>query len=647
MGTPTVSRRDFFKSLTLKKQSDNDPNDPLFEKYARKTLGPRVFVNELVNYNENNFARLNGNDTLRVGNVTSGLNPYGSTAAWTSVEALHLLKRIGFGYKKVDVDTLVAAGSADAAVNIILNINNTPPAPPVVWYGAPGSVNYPALDANGIAYGADWTNNPSPYVSAVQDGLQQTSNYYRIEGLRRWLFGQALNQDITIREKMVWFWYHFIPIDFEAIDNSSNSRISQNSARIDYSYFKMFRDGCLGNFKTLIKNVAKHPCMMFYLNNQANTATAPDENFARELMELFTLGKDPASQYTQADVVEAAKVLTGWRVLNLSTATPTTTYDPTKHKTGNKTFSSFFSSQVITAPTTAATTTATTMDAEFNALIDMIFNKSLVVSQYVCRRLYRYFVYYDIDANIEANVIVPLAQTFVASNWDILPVLQQLFKSEHFYDMANRGVYIKTPFDFIVGTAKMFNLNHNVSDQTNYEAQYRLWADFNDGRCLPMEQRMGSIPNVSGWNAFYQTPSFHEYWINTNTIQKRFSFLSDIFSGYTRTYSNTNPINTLATIIKVDVLAYVQQFPANTILNPNLLVAECIKYLLPMELSQAQRDTIKQQTLLYQQVTDSYWTTAWNNYIGAPTNTTYKNLVTDRVKNLLYTIIQLAEFQLM
>ena len=68
--------------------------------------------------------------------------------------------------------------------------------------------------------------------------------------------------------------------------------------------------------------------------------------------------------------------------------------------------------------------------------MNMIFSKSLVVSQYICRRIYRYFVYYDIDANIEANVIVPLAQTFVASNWDIMPVLSQLFKSQHFFDMA-------------------------------------------------------------------------------------------------------------------------------------------------------------------------------------------------------------------
>ena len=144
---------------------------------------------------------------------------------------------------------------------------------------------------------------------------------------------QQLNSDDTIREKMVWFWYHFIPIDFESIFQSSNSYINTNCARIFYSYFKLFRDNALGNFKTLIRKVATEPAMMYYLNNQANSASAPDENFARELMELFTLGKDPASQYTQDDVIAAAKVLTGWRVQGLNTANVVTNFVPSAHST--------------------------------------------------------------------------------------------------------------------------------------------------------------------------------------------------------------------------------------------------------------------------------------------------------------------------
>lgn len=620
MGTPALSRRDFFRTLTIKPNGDSE--DPLFQKYSRKTLGPRVYSNELVTaFNQGAEARSTGETGLRVGNITSTLAPY--TGTFTEREALHLIRRTTFGFKKTDV-SLLATMTADAAVNSMLDIGTDVPAPPVNRY------NNLAVDAGGIAYGADVTNHA--FATSTSEG--QTSNHYRMDGLRRRMMGLAIGQSNTIREKMHWFWYHFIPIDFESIFQSSNSLINVNSARLFYQYMKLFRDNALGNFKTLIRNISTQPAMMFYLNNQANSKTAPDENFARELMELFTLGKEPLSQYTQADVVAAAQVLTGWRVQNMNSLATTTNFVLASHKTGPKTFSSFFNNRIINRPDAQAA-------SELDDLLDMIFSKTQVVSEYICRRLYRYFVYYDIDAYTEANIITPLAQIFVDNGWNIKPVIEKLLKSEHFFDMANRGVYIKSPFDLVAGTLKAFNITANVSDAANIEAQYRVWGWLNDSACNPMEQQMGSIPNVSGWNAYYQTPAYHEYWINTNTIQKRFTFLQQMFSGVNLTY------NGLTTNIKVDVIAYVQQFAAATIQDPNLLVAECIKYLLPIDLSLDQKNAIKQQTLLYQQITDSYWTTAWNNYAGTPSNASFKSIVTDRLKNLLYTVVQLAEYQLM
>jgi uncharacterized protein (DUF1800 family) len=621
MGKHQVSRRKFLRSFNGKNSvQDQQPfgnDDPLFDKYSRKKIGPREYRTELVSYET---ARTM-DDALRVGNVTSGVAPY--TGAWTEWEVIHLLRRTGFGFKKSYVDTLLAM-TPDTAVDLIMNINNTPPPPPINWY------NNVSADENGVAYGAEWLNS-----FFATGSVGQTTNSYRMHAVRRWLYGQALNSDITIREKMVWFWYHFIPIDFESIFQSSNSYINTNCARIFYSYFKLFRDNALGNFKTLIRKVCTEPSMMYYLNNQANTASAPDENFARELMELFTLGKAPESQYTQDDVIAAAKVLTGWRVQNLNTATVATNFIAGSHHTSNKQFSSFFNNTVINYQSGANGAN------ELDQLINMIFAKQDVVAKYICRRLYRYFVYYDIDNNIENNVIIPLSQTLISSNWDITPVLKQLFKSQHFFDAANKGVYIKTPFDLVAGSLRLFNINTNVSDATNYQAQYQVWSYYNDNICLGMEQQMGSIPNVSGWLPFYQTPAFHQYWINTNTIQKRFKFLQDIFNGYNLTY------NTLTTNIKVDVIAFAQQFGNTICADPNQLIAVFIKYILPVDLSPGQQSAIKLQTLLSGQTTDSYWTTAWNNYVGTPTNTSYVNVVTSRLKNLLTTLVQLAEYQLM
>ncbi|MEO6902367.1 MAG: DUF1800 domain-containing protein [Bacteroidia bacterium] len=588
MSKNTFSRRALFENF-LKK--DTSSNDPLFEKYAHKKTSAR--------------------------NIRSGLAAY--TGAWTVWETLHLLRRTGYGFTKTEVDALHSMGMS-AAVDNILKINNTPPSPPVNYY------NNTLADENNLPYGADWTTD------AFSTGaVGRASNKYRWQGLQHWNLGLALNKENNIREKMVWFWYHFIPVDFENIFLSSNKFCNTNSARICYQYIKLLRDNALGNFKTIIRAVATQPAMMFYLNNNSNTKTAPDENFAREVMELFTLGKDPLSQYTQTDVEQAAKLLTGWRVQDLNTANTTTQFNANLHDTSDKQFSSFFNNKTISNLGTK----------ELDAFFDMIFSKSKVVSEYICRRLYRYFVYYDIDATTEANVIQPLAATFVKSNWDIVPVLNQLFKSEHFFDMQNRGSYIKSPFDLVIGSLRAFNLNYNVSDATNYEAQYKVWGYFNTNMLTPMQQLMGDVPNVSGWQAFYQKPSFHEYWINSNTTQNRFVFLQNIFNGY-----NIN-VKSLATRIEVDVIAFVQPFGNVICEDPDLLVNECIQYLLPIDISAILKNDLKLETLLYQQTTNAYWTSAWNNYITDPTNNSNKMIVKNGLKRLLTTITQYAEYQLM
>jgi uncharacterized protein (DUF1800 family) len=602
-----MNRRNLFKLILNKFNTNQDSRDPLFEKYSRKIFNGRRY--------QAHTNTKNSRFTDRVVPVSSGLNPY--TGTWEKTEVLHLLRRTGYGFKKADVDSLLAI-SMNNAVNAILNVNTTPPSPPVNSYD-----NY-SPDENNLAYGSDWTNDPLPSGA-------NTTNSRRNDSLSQWNFGLACNQDLTIKEKMTWFWYHFIPVDFETVRTSPFSFAGTNSCRILHTYLKMFRDNPLGNFKTIIRAMATQPAMMYYLNNQANTKTSPDENFAREIMELFTLGKDPLSQFTEVDVIQAAKVLSGWRVVNLNTVNPITNFDLSLHDTSNKQFSSFFNNTIINNAGAL----------ELDAFITMIFSKSQVVSEYICRRLYRYFVYYDIDATIESTIITPLAQTFVANNWEIAPVLNQLFKSQHFFDMANRGVYIKSPFDLVIGSLRTFNLNYNVADPANHEAQYRIWNYYNNTILIGLEQSMGKIPNVSGWVAFYQNPSFHEYWINSSTTQKRFDFLSKIFNGYNLVY------NGLPTRIEVDLIAFIQQFNPTICLDPDLLVAECITFLLPIDLSAIQRNEIKTQTLLSNQTTNNYWTSAWSLYLSDTNNNTNKNSVKTRLKSLLVTLTQLAEYQLM
>lgn len=613
MGNTTITRRALFAKLLKNLRANAQEKDPLFEKYSRKIYNGRRY-STLTNP-KNTLTGKSNSETERIINVTSGLAPY--SGSWTKSEALHLLKRTGFGFKKTDADTLLNLGMTQS-VNLILNIDPAPPLPPVNNY------NNEKADENNLPYGTDWTTD----AFATND-IGGDTNGSRTQSLSSWSLGLIFNQDITIREKMTLFWYHFIPIDFDFIKQSSNQYCNTNSARICYKYMKMFRDNATGNFKSLIRNMATQPAMMFYLNNQANTKTAPDENFAREIMELFTLGKEEASQYTEADVIQAAKILTGWRVQNLNTTNEATNFVVNLHDTSTKTFSPFFNNTSI--PNVGAD--------ELDLFLDMIFSKSKVVSEYICRRLYRFFVYYDIDANIETNIIAPLAEHFVANNWDILPVLDKLFKSEHFFDMANRGVYIKSPLDLIVGTMRTFDIKYNVEDPTNYDAQYHLWNQFNYAM-FDMQQSVGTIPNVAGWQAFYQKPSFHEYWINSNSIQRRYGLIEYLFYGF------DIERNGLTTRIEVDVIAFAKQFPNSICEDPNLLVNEFIQNLVPIDFSQNAKEAIKKQTLLTGQDDDKYWTRAWQNYLSVP-NEMNLAIVKTRIRSLLLTIVEFAEYQLM
>jgi hypothetical protein len=151
-----------------------------------------------------------------------------------------------------------------------------------------------------------------------------------------------------------------------------------------------------------------------------------------------------------------------------------------------------------------------------------------------------------------------------------------------------------------------------------------------------MEQGYGLVPNVSGWKAYYQEPMFYQNWINSYSIQKRASLLTSFINGYTAG----------STSIKIDSVAFVQQFPNASIQDPDILIDLVILYLLPVDLPATFKTDTKIQTLLAGQVTNSYWTTAWNNYTSNPT-TANLNIVKGRLNSLLTTLLQLAEYQLM
>jgi uncharacterized protein (DUF1800 family) len=533
--------------------------------------------------------------------TNTGLQLY--TGPWTRNEIVHLLKRTMFGARPADVNYFMGKTMIET-VDELLNPTAPLPNPPVKEYDGVTGATTPDND---VAAGATWIN------SVNNDGTIQSR---RRVSLKKWWIGCQLNQDRSIREKMTLFWHnHFAT---ETVDISSANMI--------YNHVNMLRTNSLGNFKQLVRSVTLDAAMLIYLNGRFNTATAPDENYARELQELFTLGKENNPNYTEADVKAAARVLTGWQV-NFTTAPFPSFFTLSRHDKNNKQFSSFFNNTIITGrnSTTAGT-------EELDDLLNMIFTKELEVSRFIAKKLYRFFVYSEIDAATQINVIEPLALELRLNNWDIKIAMERLLKSEHFYDVLNQGAQIKSPLDHIIAVCREWNIVFPNSI-TEYADAYGMW-NYILAAAANAGQNLGDPPNVAGWPAYYQTPQYYELWVNTDTLPKRNQF-TDIMigNGYTRNGKK----------IWIDAVEFTKTLPNPS--DPNQLINDVLAIIFQIDLTQASRDQLKKDFLLSGQDQDYYWTNAWNAYIFNPTTANF-NIINPRLRGLYKYFMNLAEYQL-
>lgn len=527
-----------------------------------------------------------------------GITPY--TGAWTTDQVIHLLKRTQFGARPEDIQYF-AGKTFSQAISELLNPTAPQPAPPVKDYVPASTV--PKPDTN-IAAGTTWVND-----IAGDSAL----NANRVLSFQKWWIGNLINQDRSIREKMILFWHNHFATEADTIGNPIYI----------YRHQQVLRENALGNFKALTKAITLDPAMLVYLNGQLNTLTAPDENYGRELQELFCCGKGPGSKYTEDDVKAAARVLTGWRI---NTTTATSYFDITRHDKNAKKFSAFYNNTTI-----AGRTTATAGEQELDDMLNMIFATS-EVSKYICRRLYRWFIYYDIDATVEATIITPLANIFVQNNYEILPVLEALLKSEHFFNSLAVGCQIKSPLDLVVGLCREFSIT--LPPASDYATNYGIYNYFFNW-ASGMQQRIGDPPDVSGWKAYYQEPQFYEVWINSDTLPRRIQFTDTmIVSGYT--------LNSFVT--SINAIEWVKKLSQPA--DPNKLINDITYRLLRIDISPASKQQLKRDILLGGQSDDHYWTDAWNLYLSTPGNTNNTNTVKNRLRDLIKYIMNLPEYQL-
>jgi len=579
----TMERRQFLNRLTkISKPPQTDANSLTVEKKNSKTI------------------QLPG--ILKTAGAQSGITTY--AGPWTEKEVIHLLRRTMFGAAKKDVDKIKAMSFSSAVDFLIDN--------PVQPTTTPLNVYTTGTDSGGVAFGSSWIDAalPDPTDSTIRNTL---NNNRLTNSFKPWWMGQLINQQTHILEKITLFWSnHF------GTDNGNNNR-----PKAIFQHYKILRTYGLANFRDLLKQVTIDPHMLYFLSGYTSTKGAPNENYGRELQELFTVGKGPDSHYTEDDVKAAARALTGWTVSQSTTdGTYSSAYTASRHDVNVKQFSAFYGNKKIDVETAANGA------ADVDALISIILQTN-ECAKYIVRRLYTWFVYYDITADIETNVITPLADIFRSSNYSIPTVLKALFKSEHFFDPINYGAIIKSPVDMYVSMIREFNVALAASP---VDVMYQHWKNIYD-KARVEGQNIGDPPNVAGWTAYYEAPSYYELWMSSSSIQTKAINL--------KAFSNAG-VKVSGINIVIDSVAFNKQFADAG--DPDAVVRNFIQYLLPVDDLPAEQKAAMKSFLVPPNESNAYWSNEWNRYLATPA--TYYTEVKGILDQLMRPIVAMAEYYL-
>jgi len=304
-----------------------------------------------------------------------------------------------------------------------------------------------------------------------------------------------------------------------------------------YMQNQLFRKNAFGNMRTFTKEVNKDAAMLIYLDGKDNQKNKPNENYARELLELFTIG---IGNYTQQDIEQAAKALTGWQVNNLKVV-----FNRNRFNTDEKTF---FGKK-----------------GNFNdeQLVDIIFEQA-ETARFICRKLYKEFVFYKVDESF----VDQMANVFRNNNYEIKPVLSFLFQSEHFYEDQFKGGKIKSPIEFLVGTLKNFDLKQNIA------------FDYLSRTSQTLQQFLFNPPDVKGWTG-------QRNWISSTTYPTRNVFTDAIITG--------KQVNGQVLSFKADILAYSRSYKSSE--KADQFVKEVCDQFGLFEVSQKRKDALLENLL--------------------------------------------------
>jgi uncharacterized protein (DUF1800 family) len=387
--------------------------------------------------------------------VRSGLP---TAKSWDADMAAHLLRRAGFGGTPAQVQFL-AGMSREQAVEYLINFDE------IAFEPIPISVTPQWIPRPGKG-----EENTAPFQQRVM--ARQRADMQQMQSIIAWWIRMMAESPRPLQEKLTLFWHGHFTSGFREV----------KSSRAMYLQNQLFRERGEGNLRDLLIAVTHDPAMIMYLNTNQNRKGSPNENYARELMELFTMG---AGHYSEKDIKEAARALTG---IGIDPEKGEAAFHPRQHDDGVKTILG--------------------RSGNFGAdhVVDIILAQP-ATAEHIARRMWTFFGY----ENPEDRVVRALAQVLRDSQYEIKPLLKAMFMCDAFYGDKARFTHVKSPAELLIGTLRTLEIAPMDTVGMNHAMR-------------SMGQQLFQPPNVKGWDGGFS-------WITTSTLYNRYNTICTILDG--------------------------------------------------------------------------------------------------------------------
>ena len=389
------------------------------------------------------------------------------------LQVAHLLRRTSFSVSK-DLLDVYTGKNASEIVDLLFdqadkNLNPSPP------YFSGDKIRNPA-------------NLSGTQKKEEESKVNKHNGDYNYE-LGEWWVKLMRANNSGILEKMTLFWHGHFASQFAVCPSIP--------ALMMYRQNDLLRKNYAGNLRTLLEKLTIDGAMLRYLNGAENNSDSPNENYARELMELFSIG---VGNYSEQDVREAAKILTGWKVTMFTDeGLPYEGYlNPINFDKNTK----LFMGEVFNV--NYEINQQNVYENSVKKLISVLLNKKAKeAATFMSQKIYKFFVYANPE-KVDKKVIDQMAQLLLDNNFDTRPLLKTLFKSQHFFDDLNIGVQIKSPAETLIGFTRHFVYNDR----------------YVRNMMAVLGQELFNPPNVAGWRGYRS-------WISTKTLPQTIYFLVD------------------------------------------------------------------------------------------------------------------------